>query len=416
MYDVLILGAGASGLYAARTIARAGLRVAVVEARDRVGGRVWTIPGELGPVELGAEFIHGKGALTKKLAQDARIAYGTMDGNMYAVRNGVLAEQDGFIERWDELQQQLESVREDIPVRQFIDEKLAGNDWSRTRAQLIRYVEGYYAADIDYASTRALKRELSTGAHEEDERTPGGYGPLLEFLCRDAEGAGAHFFLQQVISVVRWRENEVELTALDGEIFRGKKLLCTLPLGCWQQRTVEWIPALPEKEAAAQQLGLGAALKVILGFHQPFWEEAAPGLGFLFSEAPIPTWWAGSNPNTLVGWVGGPTASGAIALSEAALLEYAFQSLATIFQMPDQSVRAQLRAFHFHDWCADPFARGAYSFEVVAGKERQQRMAQSVKGTLFFAGECLESGPSIGTVEAAFATAKAAVDELLAGV
>ncbi|RYD93752.1 MAG: FAD-dependent oxidoreductase, partial [Sphingobacteriales bacterium] len=132
-YDILILGAGASGLYAARALAKAGLSVAVLEARDRMGGRVWTGHGELGPVELGAEFIHGDGKLTKEIAREANLGTAPLEGKLYEQHEGALREQEDFIEHWEELQQVLDDVTEDIPVRRFLDEYLAGPQWNAVR-------------------------------------------------------------------------------------------------------------------------------------------------------------------------------------------------------------------------------------------------------------------------------------------
>ena len=101
-YDVIIIGAGAAGLHAMKNLTEAGYKVCILEAAETIGGRIATIEerGFTGPVETGAEFIHGKLPLTFKLLKEAGIAYEPVEGDMIGVRNGAWEkeEHDGALE------------------------------------------------------------------------------------------------------------------------------------------------------------------------------------------------------------------------------------------------------------------------------------------------------------------------------
>jgi monoamine oxidase len=418
-YDILILGAGASGLMAARELAAAGRTVAVIEARDRIGGRVLTVQ-DGGARELGAEFIHGDGHLTKDLMRAAGTRSAATGGHIWQHRNGQLEQSENFIDNWEGLQAQLENVKEDLPLQKFLDIFLAGTHWEKTREQVRRYAEGYYAADLRQASTLALREELAGADHEEDGRPFTGYGPLLEHLYRQCRELGVIFFLQTAATAARWTEGSVIVTA-DEKTFEARKLVFTLPIGVWQSGAIKWTPALPVKERAVAQLGYGPALKIILSFTDRFWEypasggNRAPGLGFLFSGEEIPTWWTGApeQGNVLTGWKAGPSAHTLADRGDQDVLECALRSLSNIFQLTAEQLRGKLTGHHYHNWTRDPWTLGAYSFQVVSGSVFQKEAAAPVANTLYFAGEGLFDGPIIGTVEAALQTGQRAAKQIL---
>ncbi|GAB4092231.1 flavin monoamine oxidase family protein [Flaviaesturariibacter terrae] len=418
-YDVLILGAGAAGLMAARELAQSGRRVAVLEARDRIGGRVLTVQ-DGGARELGAEFIHGEGALTKELLRRSGNGSAPSAGKAYRYRDGRLEATWNFIDREEELADRLRKVSGDIPLATFLERYLAGPDWEDTRQQVRRYAEGYYAASLDMASTLAFRKEMEESDHAEDARPFTGYGPLLEYLARAGREAGVELFLNEPAQVLTWAPGAVTVQT-DTGVFSARKLVFTLPIGVWRSGSVRFEPALPEKETAVQQLGYGAAIRIMLSFTERFWENSAlctrtaPGLGFLFSDASIPTWWTGApeQGNLLTGWKAGPSAEGFAALREEDLLREALHALTTIFGIPLPDLQARLQAHYYHNWVQDPWARGGYSFEISSGGRVLADAAAPVADTLYFAGEGLCDGPIIGTVEAALQTGKRAADSIL---
>src|SRR5258705_944114 len=121
MYDVIIIGAGASGLMAARELTRAGKNVLILEARDRVGGRIYTFSGNgfSVPVEAGAEFIHGDAKTTIKVLKEYDIPFAKTNGAFKQIRHGKKEEITG--EQYYKLEELLNKLKHDMPVDDFLN-------------------------------------------------------------------------------------------------------------------------------------------------------------------------------------------------------------------------------------------------------------------------------------------------------
>src|SRR6476620_9672305 len=122
-YDILIIGAGASGLMAAWDLSVAGKRVAILEAKDRIGGRIFDIHDDRVsiPVELGAEFIHGDLELTNFILKKANAKTYERSGDVYKYEEGGIQESD-FIEDYSLLSEKFKQLKYDISVQQFFDQ------------------------------------------------------------------------------------------------------------------------------------------------------------------------------------------------------------------------------------------------------------------------------------------------------
>jgi monoamine oxidase len=137
---------------------------------------------------------------------------------------------------------------------------------------------------------------------------------------------------------------------------------------------------------------------------------------FTFNQIP-PVWWTSQpDPNTLpalTGWVGGPRASALQAKHPDQLGSEACTALAKIFAVNEQIVRTALVDTHTHDWAADPFAQGAYSYVPVGAVDASSAMTQPEADTLFFAGEHTDVTGNWGTVHAAIRSGLRAADQIL---
>ncbi|GAB3836049.1 flavin monoamine oxidase family protein [Hymenobacter jeollabukensis] len=422
--SLLIIGAGVAGLLAARDLARAGRRVTVLEARDRVGGRICPISdgGFSAPVEGGAEFIHGEAPLTRALLREGGIAWHDTAGRNYQAQNGQLREAEEFIAEMPRLIQALQALEHDLPLADFLDRYLAGAGNAELRRQVTQFAEGFDLADLRRASTFALRDEWAEGGAEDSPRPAGGYARLLELLTRQCAAAGVTVRCQAPVHTVHWRDGHVRCEG-PGGTFEARQALITVPLGVLQAPpeapgALRFEPELPGLRAAVAALGMGSVVKILLEFDAAFWEKAdaprpAPELGFLFVEAAIPTWWSQQpDPRPLLtGWLGGPAAEAATPPDT--LLTQALESLAAIFCTPVAELHRRLRAHRVLDWGADPWARGAYTYPTVGGAAARQVLATPVADTLFFAGEALYEGPAGGTVEAALSSAGSVVRQLV---
>jgi monoamine oxidase len=420
---VLIIGAGAAGLLAARELAAAGQQVLLVEARSRVGGRVHTLlPLGFGrAIEAGAEFLHGEVPVTRKLLAEAGIAWQVATGQTYIIEQGVAQPESSFFAQLPLLLEKLAQLAEDMPLADFLAQEFAGEQYAALRAMAVQFAQGYDAADARRVSAWALREEWATEEVDNSVRPVGGYGPLLSWLVAHAQAAGARLHLETTITQIDWQKGQARAMANTGAIYQATQVLCTVPLGIWQRERTDagylrFVPELAAHRAAAAQLGFGAVIKVVFEFQTPFWQEQLPRLEFLLSDAPIPTWWSQlpDMPTQLTGWLAGPAAQRLHAMSDEALLLLALESLAQVLATPLAALRAQLRASYARNWAAEPHTYGAYSYPTVGAPAARAALATPVAGTLFFAGEALYEGPAAGTVEAALVSGQQAARTMLA--
>jgi monoamine oxidase len=418
--SVLIIGAGAAGLMAARELSAHGHAVTILEARNRAGGRMHTLhPVSFTvPVEAGAEFVHGKLPLTLQLLQDGGIPYTPVEGRMIEVRKGRWHRQDHFVDGWDTLMERLQSLQEDMTVRDFLDSHFPEHRYEELRRSVQRFAEGYDGADINKASVLSLRGEWEK-EEEEQYHITGGYERLTDYLITQCIRQRCLLHFNAPVKTIHWKEGEVEVLTQDGRSFTANKVIITIPLGAWQQPngkgSIELTPAIDQQLTAFRQIGFSAVIKVSLEFKQPFWQEYEKELGFLFSEEIFPTWWT-QLPHPapfLTGWINGPQANSFTQTSPEKILQYALYSLAGIFGLPLIFLEQQLVASHITDWGADPFSLGAYSYDMLPSKEARQLLQQPVSNTIFFAGEALYEGAHPGTVEAALVSGKEAAAKVI---
>ncbi len=426
MLDVVIIGAGAAGLVAARELVKAGRSVAVLEARNRTGGRIHTLHGGgfTAPTEAGAEFVHGNLPVTLGLLREAALPFIEMAGQSWHVRGDQAGPDEELPEDWPLLLAKLGELQQDISIATFLETALGEPRHARLRESVRKFAEGYDAADTRKASALALREEWSNDEDAPQYRLPGGYAGLIDFLAGDAAARGAQLHLAAPVREIAWAPGQTEIHTEGGWRFMARQVLVTVPLGVWQAGALRFVPDLPAKFEAARGMGFGAVIKLVLEFREAFWDrtDAArpgwrtfPGLGFLFSNAPVPTWWTRlpDPAPVLTGWLAGPAAANCGALPDEVLLDIALKSLSALTLAEPEALRALLVAHHVANWPADPYALGAYSYTVVDGEAARATLAAPVDGTLFFAGEALYQGPAVGTVEAALATGMRVVEEML---
>lgn len=409
-FDVLVIGAGAAGLAAAQTLTRAGCSVLVLEARERVGGRVWTrsMPGVAAPVELGAEFIHGAAKAAFGLLKSARMQpIPSGRAQRYADR-GRLRPVDSFALAQKAMKDSTLLGAGDLTFADYLARRRL-DDTTRTFARLM--VQGFDAADPARASARGIAEEWGGGDAllGSQPRPRHGYGPLLDWLASRIVAAGARLRMHSVVREVRWKRRLVEVAG-NGFRFTARRAIVTLPLGVLQSRAVRFAPDI-DKRKPLRFLASGPVIKAALRFPSAFWERRHRGVAFFHSPgAAFPTFWTPlpARVPLLVAWAGGPKAERLAGKSFSALTELALESLKSIFPYcaePDQ--------VYLHDWQADPLARGAYSYVLVGGHDARRLLAAPLEETLYFAGEATNVQGEAGTVSGALQTGQRAAREAL---
>jgi monoamine oxidase len=428
-----VIGAGAAGLMAAGELVAAGQRVTLLEARDRIGGRIWTRreTGVAIPIELGAEFIHGHAPITEELLAAAGATVIEAADSHFSLEGGELRARGGFFPHVRAAMRKKSDAlaRHDMSFDAFL-EQLAHVLSPEQRAYARMMAEGFDAADTSRASARALSQEWTSDVigSSPQARPREGYEALLAALMARLQGERLRLLLDARVASVHWSRGSVEVAGeFCGAPFAlsAPRALITLPLGVLQQPpgvagAVHFSPALDMKRAALEGLASGHIIKLMLRFATSFWETLHQGryhdAGFFHApEAPFPTFWtpAPARAPLLVAWAGGPRARRLAAdASPAQIARKALASLEVLFGKT-LDVAAELRGYYYHDWQQDPFARGAYSYVTVGGSEARAALAQPIEDTLFFAGEATDAEEE-GTVTGALQSGVRAAREVLA--
>ena len=289
------------------------------------------------------------------------------------------------------------------------------------KAQCLGLVEGYHAADPARISVRSLLKNTAAderpGANRQF-RFVGGYDGLVAAIFQRIDPGLCEVRLNTVVTAVSWERRRVVVRTSAGEELAAPQLIVTVPLGVLKAGAIAFSPRLADKEDVIGRLEMGDAERVSLCLASDAWvaSERFPPGGFLMTgEPPFPVWWVSRPPPfpVVTGWAGGRNARALSQLGGAARVDAAVAALAAALGADAGRLRQDLRGGFSHDWLADPFARGAYSYAGVGGSDAGTELAVPIDGTLFFAGEATESDGQNGTVHGAIASGHRAAKQVL---
>jgi len=442
--DVIVVGAGAAGLTAAAELGRAGLSVTVVEARERIGGRMFTQidAGSGYPVEFGAEFIHGLPPEIWEPLQSRNVRIQEVQGESWCFRNEKLSSCD-FFSQVDEVLKRMDDGSPDESFLSFLNRHYPAAELNpqrgETKQRALDYVTGFNAANPGKIGVHWLVKSMQAEEKIEGDRlfrSQRGYKDLLEIERQASGQAGVVEQTGTIVEAVQWSSDHAQVSARHaGKPWQGtaRRLLVTLPLGVLQaapgqEGAVRFIPQLPgTKLDALGKLEMGKVIRMTLCFHTRFWDTiSAPGeasknlseMSFLFSQDEwFPTWWTAMPDKmpVLVGWAPAHCAEKLSGKSRSFVLEQGLGTLARLLGVEGRELVKQVDAAHFHDWQNDPFSRGAYSYGAVGSDGAQKALGKPIDNTLFFAGEATDATGHNGTVHGAMASGRRAAKEILAG-
>lgn len=425
-YDVIIVGAGMSGMTAARLLAEMGpgIKVLVLEARDRVGGRMFTSPDDISPhgVELGAQFIHGSAASTFELVKKHGMQ--TRSRHHFGVPN-YLSYREGD-----------PPAPEDKALREAMFAKLSkaygaysGPDQSIAafaaqqgitsgpEADLVAAEAIGWGVEPDQLSLKAaMEDEEAWRAYwDEDYILFGGYSNLAKRMAAELSGK---IRLESVVTDILWGEELCGVIYKDRGIesaVTSRRVVVTLPAGVLKSGDVKINPPIPkEKQAALDSIVMGSAVVVPMLFSEPFWRESLPYPGGLrrldhrisFS---IPHD-AKRGGNAINGYFTGAVAEQLSAMGPEAALT---QVLGWLEQATGVGGLQDKLTWHtVADWVADPFSYGSYSATGPGGHGQRAELGKQVGETLFFAGEATAPAPHYQSVHGAYDSGKRVVREV----
>ena len=431
--DVIVIGAGAAGLVAAAELAESGLSVIVLEARDRIGGRIYSVTGaQRFPIELGAEFIHGRPPEILKTLRDGDVPISEVDGDNWCEQNNRLTSCDFFSEV-DDVLQKMKDEGPDESFESFLV-RCCPNASAKAKQRALGYVAGFNAADPARVSVHWLVHQMRAEEKIEGDRAfraLGGYAALLELFRQRVVKAGVRVWTSTIVQHVTWSRGKVSVEAVRANqtlSLQASSVLVTVPVGVLQARrgdsgAIEFSPTLPQdKLDAIGGLEMGKVVRVVLHFRERFWERISPkgskktlaNASFLFSQDEwFPTWWTAMPEKfpIIAGWAAWRCAE-RLASDTVPVATRAVERLSNLLGVGTDEIEGQLRDVHFHDWQADPYSRGAYSYVKAGAANAPEILSRPVEETLFFAGEAADVSGNNGTVHAAIASARRAVAEL----
>ena len=463
--DILILGAGASGLSAAAELKSHRRSINIIEARDRIGGRILTVKKAAPfPIELGAEFVHGTEETLWNLIERFQIRVAETNGrNWFRTDRGLEYIENFYLSMdpvVDELLAQACSSDQDQSLAEFFAKLL--NDKPDLAVEIARtkiFIEENTCARADKISLKFIARgeKAMRSVGDIPLRPIDGFIEVLNRLKADLTCDELH--LSTVAHKIEWQPGTVKVSAKQGDCavtFEAKQVIVTLPVGVLklskdQPGAVEFSPPLETKEQALQELEMGQVTRLVAVFKTRFWteldlfgevrdqldghgrkahreeerdqeeKEHEPEeyeLGYMCCEdAIVPTWWSQLPiySHQLIGWLPGPTPA-ALTNGDVKenLKEFATSSLSRILGVSQSKIEEEMSEIYAHDWNNDPYTKGAYSYCVPGGIEANRILAEPVESTLYFAGEATESEGFTGTVHGALRSGLRAAKEILA--
>ena len=376
--DVAIIGAGAAGLGAARTLENSGLSVIVLEARDRIGGRAHTIMAAPGiPFDLGCEWLHS--ADKNDFVGIAKQLGFKVDKNRPPWREQAYdaafskTERDEFYAAMDDFYDRAEEAAEndeDAPAATCLE---PGNRWNPMIDAISTYINGFELKDV------SLHDMDSYEDTEVNWRLPDGYGTLIA-----AYGAPCPVALSTEVTLIDHSGARVRIETSRGTVSAAKVIVC-VPTNLIANENIRFTPPLSEKVEAAAGLPLGADNKVMLALADAEKWPADVGLRGAAIRTGIGSFHLRpSGLSCIAGFYGGTFARELEDAGEGALAAPSIDEIAALL---GNDIRSKLTPLAESRWCHDRFAQGAYSAAKAGHADARAVLAEPVNDRLFFAGE-----------------------------
>jgi len=423
MYDVIVIGGGAAGLMAAKLLSDSGKKILLLEAKDRLGGRIYRAENFSFPAEGGAEFIHGNLETTFDLLREAGLNKEKLKGNFCRVTNGKWNTEEEPVQHWDVLIKRLKECKENISIDNFLEKYFRQKKYAPLKKQFIKYIEGYDAADRKYANVFAIRKEME----DEDEgqyRPVPDYSALINFLKESCLKYKGVIKTSEPVKKIGNNKN-IEIHTNSGK-YICNKLIIAVPVSVLQCRKgnknyINFPTFLKGYITAARQIGNGGVIKFLLEFDETFWldksflkERRIPLPSYIFADTIIPTWWTQypDKKPLLTGWIAGPSSVKMKNYSEKKFKNLLLTSLSSIFSMPFKELEGRLKKIKIMNWIKEPHILGGYSYSTLKTEKVRDILLTPFENKFYFAGEYLIKNSS-STVDDALQSGRLVAEKII---
>lgn len=413
---IVVIGAGMAGLSAAHALSAAGQEVTVLEAKSRIGGRVYTKHDVAEhPVEFGAELIHGRGAaiwpLVNELGlhtvhwekqEDAWVRLEPPHHTPLLTMKEARSQHPDFdiTRSW-----KLPNPRPEVLANEDFASYLKRLGFSENQLNYVR--RSYSNACGEEASKLSAKAILDgmKGEDSDDFRIIEGYDHLIKHLAQ-----GLHIIHEAVVAI-DWQTGAKAMIHSTKASYEADNVIITAPLGVLKAGQILFRPALPaEKRYALAGLSMGPVIKLIYVFDKAI---TPPHISSLYSAQNPPMWWSpsykrGSEKQVWTAFVSSNWARDLISMPEADALDYGLKSLAQELGLAELKASAS----YLMNWPADPYTLGGYSVSLAGYHQARKKLAKATP-PLFWAGEATQEDNTAATVHGAYLSGQRAAQEIL---
>lgn len=405
-FDVVVIGAGAAGVAAGKRLKAARLKALVIEARDRLGGRAWTVPTAIGkPVDLGCEWLHSADINPwSEIAEDLGFALDKTPpdwASRVAIHHGESVNDDWLATRraFEEAYDRAALDTDDQPASALLPKN---GRWNALLGAISTWANG---AELELVSVKDHARYNNT---QLNWRALDGYGALVS-----AYGADLAVSFNTPVTEIDHRARDLRIVTAGGEI-TAKAVIVTVSTNIIAEEGIRFTPSLPTKLAAAAGLPLGIANKLFLALDGRG-EPNASYRHLIGSTERVATGNYQIRPH---GWpmiscyFGGRFATELERAGPAAMADFAIGELAGIY---GNDIRKRLRPLASSAWVGDPFARGSYSSALPGHADDRAVYTEPFDARIFLAGEAC-SRDQFGTAHAAFTSGVDAAEQAIAAL
>ncbi|MFM7638082.1 MAG: flavin monoamine oxidase family protein [Crocinitomicaceae bacterium] len=406
-YDgkVIIIGAGAAGLYAANILKSKGIDFTILEAAATHGGRMGKLAGFADyPIDTGAQWMHGRNSIVSDLVKKNKIPNTLDDTDLsFWFNNQVVSTlpKDPFIFDADNLP--------DISFKDHAHQQGFGSEYDN----IVEAIAGDQGAS---ASTLSAywnnKDEENWVSGDEDFKFEGTYFDVINTYI--AQGVLSNIQYNTQITDIDYNSDKVVLTDSASNTYIADKVIVTVPISILKLNEITFNPALPSsKTEAFTKFGMGAGMKVFLKFSTKFYDDNLIG-GSVCGAYADDTVGKNTSDHVLLAFVMGDQAANLNALgSDLAVTNLLLQELDTVY---NGQATANFIASSVHDYTAKPFIKGAYAYSTIGMGDARKVAAQPVADKVFFAGEAMNVNGHHQTVHGAMEAGYKAVIDILESI